>query len=263
MNEAVEAAHLSGILTAASLMVTGKAAADAVARARALPRLGVGLHIVLTDGTPALPPSQIPALVGKDGRFCDNMVKTAFAIALFPAARAQMRAEIAAQFALFAATGLHLDHVNAHKHFHLHPMIAAAIVDAGRAHGLAAIRMPYEPGGGLMAWWAQRLGRRWRARGLLVNDRVAGLSQTGAFTPAAMQAALARLTPGLTEIYTHPATRNDWPEAAAGYAYGAELAALTMPAARDGLARLGVVLGNFAEMAPAPHAALASIGAQP
>jgi predicted glycoside hydrolase/deacetylase ChbG (UPF0249 family) len=87
--------------------------------------------VVLVDGQPMLPPEQIPALVGPDGWFQPDMVKTAFAIAFNPAARAQMRAEVAAQFAAFAATGLRLDHVNAHKHFHMHPMITSAILDAG------------------------------------------------------------------------------------------------------------------------------------
>jgi hopanoid biosynthesis associated protein HpnK len=127
VNEAVERAHVDGILTAASLMVAGEGAADAVERAKRLPNLGVGLHVVLVDGRPMLPPEQIPALVGPDGWFQPDMVKTAFAIAFNPAARAQMRAEVAAQFAAFAATGLPLDHVNAHKHFHMHPMITSAI----------------------------------------------------------------------------------------------------------------------------------------
>ena len=42
----------------------------------------------------------------------------------------QLRAEIEAQFAAFAATGLPFDHVNTHKHFHLHPTIA--VHDGGR-----------------------------------------------------------------------------------------------------------------------------------
>src|SRR5271170_3251034 len=73
VNEAVEEGHCRGILTAASLMVTGEAAADAVARARRLPRLGVGLHLVLVDGTPVLPPEQIPELVGPDGKFSTDI----------------------------------------------------------------------------------------------------------------------------------------------------------------------------------------------
>ena len=56
VNQAVERAHKDGVLTAASLMVSGAAAADAVARARALPRLRVGLHLVLVDGKPVLDP---------------------------------------------------------------------------------------------------------------------------------------------------------------------------------------------------------------
>lgn len=50
VNEAVELAHRDGVLNAASLMVGASAAADAVARARRLPRLRVGLHVVLADG---------------------------------------------------------------------------------------------------------------------------------------------------------------------------------------------------------------------
>ena len=52
VNEAVELAHTRGILTAASLMVGAPACADAVARARRLPRLRVGLHLALVDADP-------------------------------------------------------------------------------------------------------------------------------------------------------------------------------------------------------------------
>ena len=51
VNEAVERAYREGILTSTSLMVGGAAAADAVERARRLPGLKVGLHVVLT-GSP-------------------------------------------------------------------------------------------------------------------------------------------------------------------------------------------------------------------
>ena len=63
VNEAVEAAHQGGVLTAASLMVGAPAAQDAIARARRLPRLRVGLHLVLVEGRPVLPPQRLPDLV--------------------------------------------------------------------------------------------------------------------------------------------------------------------------------------------------------
>ncbi len=251
MNEAVERAHVDGILTAASLMVAGEGAADAVERARHLPNLGVGLHVVLVDGQPMLPAEQIPALVGPDGWFQPDMVKTAFAIAFNPAARAQMRAEVKAQFAAFAATGLKLDHVNAHKHFHMHPMITSAILDAGKALGIPAMRVPVEHGASgfgpaAMRWWAGLLGRRLKARGIMVNDQVMGLAQTGAFTPEAMAAALSALPEGLTELYTHPATQDVWPGSAAGYRYREELAALIAPASLAAFGASGAQLGSFA-----------------
>src|SRR4051812_49261947 len=110
INEAVEAAHRSGILTAASLMVGGAAAADAVARARALPSLKMGLHVVLVDGPPTLPPSQIPRLIGPAGRLRSDLVRLGVEIGSSWELRRQLRAEITAQFEAYRGTALPLDH---------------------------------------------------------------------------------------------------------------------------------------------------------
>src|SRR5712691_217054 len=75
INEAVEAASRDGILSCASLMVAASAASDAVARARRMPRLRVGLHLVLTDGSSVLPPDEVRGLVGADGCFDDNQIR--------------------------------------------------------------------------------------------------------------------------------------------------------------------------------------------
>ena len=246
VNDGVEAAHRHGILTAASLMVAGDAAADAVARARAMPTLGVGLHLVLVEGRPVLPPERLPALVDNDGLFRRDMVRLAIRLFADPAARAQLAAEVEAQFAAFAATGLRLDHVNAHKHFHLHPTIAATVLRVGRRHGMTAIRAPLERGHrGIEAWWARALQRRMRRAGLLVPDQVVGLAWTGAFTAERMRAALADLPPGLTEIYTHPATADAYPGSAPGYRYRDELAALTDGLAKAIIVREGIRHGDF------------------
>lgn len=251
VNEAVEQAHVEGILTAASLMVSGAAAQDAAERARHLPRLGVGLHIVLADGAPTLPPEQVPALVGPDGRFHDSMLRTALAIAASSAARRQLAAEIEAQFAKFAATGFKLDHVNAHKHFHLHPMIASAILRIGPKYGMKALRAPVEPGTALaMRWWAGLLAGRARGAGLTVNDRVVGLAWSGAFDASRMRRAVVGLNNGLTEIYCHPAISDSWTGQAPGYRYRDELAALIDPAVKAALDESDVRCGKFADFAP-------------
>jgi len=260
VNDAVEQAHRDGILTAASLMVAGNAAADAVARARALPTLGVGLHMVLVDGRPILPADRIPALVDATGDFRSDMARAGVTIFASPAARRQLAAEIDAQFAAFAATGLTLDHVNAHKHFHLHPTIAGTILKVGQPYGMRAARAPIEPrhllrqvdgtdtGPRIETVWARLVRARLRRAGMLVPDQVFGLAWSGAMAADRVRGILERLPDGLTEIYTHPAT-GAYPGSAPGYDYRGELAALVDPLAKSILTRERVALGRFADFA--------------
>lgn len=238
VNEAVERAHREGILTCASLMVTGSAAADAVTRAKAMPQLGVGLHLVLVEGKPVLPAEQIPALVGEDGNFRNDMVKASFGMAILPSVKRQLAAEIEAQFAAFASTGLKLDHVNAHKHFHLHPTIGSLVVKIGKHYGLAGVRAPIEPtdvlrkiepgakGGDIERFVGARLKERLWHAGIWAPDQVFGLAWTGQMNTRRVLGLLKHLPCGVSEIYLHPATTSYF-GSTPGYRYTDELCALT------------------------------------
>src|SRR5271154_4644382 len=68
INRAIAELHQAGALTSTTLMATGPAFDDAVVMARANPTLGVGCHIVLTDGVPVSPPQTVPTLLGPDGK---------------------------------------------------------------------------------------------------------------------------------------------------------------------------------------------------
>jgi hopanoid biosynthesis associated protein HpnK len=216
VNEAVEQAARHGMLTSASLMVAAPEAADAVRRARACPKLAVGLHLVVIEGPAVLPPADIGNLVGPDGQFPSDQLRLGFAYYFRPAVRRQLEAEIRAQFEAFRATGLTLDHANAHKHMHLHPVVGRLMIDIGRDYGVRAIRVPAEPGrpaDGLgaraMRAWCHVLRRQARRAGLLTNDHVLGLSDTGHMTPERVAALLGALPDGLTEMYFHPAVTRD------------------------------------------------------
>ncbi len=126
-------------------MVGADAAADAVARARRLPKLRVGLHLVLVDGRPTLPDIEIPGLVRGVREFDRNMARAGVRFFFLPQVRRQLAIEIRAQFAAFRATGLPLDHVNAHKHLQLHPALADLIIEIGCDYGMKAMRLPAEP----------------------------------------------------------------------------------------------------------------------
>jgi len=241
-------------------MVAGAAASDAVARARRLPKLRVGLHVVLVEGTPQLPPEKLPDLVDGAGQFRTDMAKLGFDMFAKPAARAQLAAEVEAQFAAYAATGLPLDHVNAHKHFHLHPTIAGTIIAVGRRYGMTALRVPVEPRGVLskierapvgLSWitgpYASLLGRAARRAGLRTADAVFGLAWSGAMTAPRVEGLLRVLPAGLSELYTHPGTSGGFAGHAPGYRYADELVALTSPEAVALTKRADIALGGYAD----------------
>ena len=263
VNEAVEFAHRRGILTAASLMVGAPAADDAVARARRMPTLRVGLHLVLVEGHPILPAADVPDLVDRQGMFREDMARMGLAIFLRPAVRRQIAAEIEAQFAAFAATGLALDHVNAHKHYHLHPTIARLIVEVGRRYGLRSVRVPDEPSAlvrridpstpsSTPLWpYTSLLRRRLRRAALVTSDRVFGLAWSGAMTAARVTTLLGHLPTGVSELYVHLATSDRFAGAAPGYRYVDELNALTAAATRDALHASRARLIAFADL-PTP-----------
>jgi hopanoid biosynthesis associated protein HpnK len=252
VNEAVERAHREGVLSTASLMVAGDAAADAVARARRLPGLKVGLHLVLVEGRSVLPPAEIPHLVNAQGEFSRRQAALGFKYFFHPTIRADLAREIRAQFDAFAATGLELDHLNAHKHMHLHPTVARLALSIGRDYGCKAVRVPraYEAGG-LLAWWTGVLKAQARRAGMVTNDFVAGLSQSGHFDEAAFLAALESLPDGVTETYFHPATLRDPAFAATmpGYDHPGELQALLSPHVRAAIARLGIETTTYGALA--------------
>ena len=136
VNEAIEEAFTRGVVTATSLMVAEPMAADAAERAKRLQGLRVGLHLVLVDGRPVLAPERVPDLVDSQGLFRQSLLRASIAFLLSPAVRRQLAMEIEAQFDAFARTGLALDHVNAHRHVHLHPVVAGLLLRLdGNAHG--------------------------------------------------------------------------------------------------------------------------------
>jgi hopanoid biosynthesis associated protein HpnK len=242
-------------------MVGAPAAAAAVEMARRLPRLAVGLHLALVDAEPVLPASAVPDLVDGRGRFRANMALAGAAMVLLPHVPRQMRAEIRAQFEAFRATGLKLDHVTAHKHFHLHPSILKAILELAKEFAAPAVRAPLEPRAILARIEAARpgfaasalapLARVQRARlkraGVAAPDQVFGLAWSGAMTHSRLAGLIAHLPEGITEIYTHPATSSDFAGAAPGYRYQEELAALMSPDLRRQIAAAGVASGGFSD----------------
>lgn len=245
-------------------MVGGAAFDDAVARARRMPSLRVGLHLVLVDGWPLLPADRIPDLVDGQGRLRSDMFGMGRDIFLRRGIRRQLAAEIEAQFVAFKATGLPLDHVNAHHHFHLHPSVAGQILAIGPRYGMRALRVPREPAkllnrietwparrrDWLTAPWIAHLNRRVRRRSLRTADQVFGLAWSGAMSESRVAGILRHLPEGVTEIYSHPAISSAFADSTHGYRYADELAALVAPEVAALARASGASLGGFSDLSP-------------
>jgi hopanoid biosynthesis associated protein HpnK len=264
VNEAVEEAHRHGSLTAASLMVGAKSAQDAVERAKRLRTLKVGLHLVVVDGSPILPPEAVPDLVNRRGEFSSHLVRAGINFFFRPKVRRQLEVEIRAQFEAFRKTGLSLDHVNAHHHMHLHPTVLGLALKVGQDYGMRAMRLPYEPL--LPSWraskngllrrtstylvlspWVSLLKKRLRHTELYSNDFVFGMNDSGDMNSGMVLRILRNLPSGVTEIYFHPVA----PETG-GHGKDnrprSDLIALKSPEVREALLTSGITLIAFSDL---------------
>jgi predicted glycoside hydrolase/deacetylase ChbG (UPF0249 family) len=164
INRAIGELHSASVILSSTLMANGAAFDDAVEIARAHPTLGVGCHIVLTDGAPVSPPSSIRSLIGPDGKnFRPSLVDFVQALLLGRINEDEIAREALAQIEKLQRAGIHPTHLDTHKHTHLFPAIARPLLQTAERCGVRAIRNPFEPG------WSLALGHGSPARRLAIR----------------------------------------------------------------------------------------------
>ena len=209
VNRGIVDAYRQGVLRSTTLMANGAAFDDAVERARLHPRLDIGCHLTLIGGRSVLHPQR--PLPGSVPAFLRALASG------FSASR--IEDELAAQVEKILAAGLHPTHLDTHKHTHLAPPVLHAVLSIGARYGIPWIRRPFDtpifqapPN----APWSrqalqralkpleQRLLAAIRRAGLRTTDAFWGFQLTGACGEGELEAVLARLPDGVTELMTHP-----------------------------------------------------------
>jgi len=154
INRAIGELNAAGVLTSATLMAAGPTFEDAVQVARAHPDLGVGCHIVLTDGMPVAAPDSIRSLLGPD-RHSFRPRLSHFLQALFTGrVRSEdILREALAQIEKLQRAGVRVTHLDTHKHTHLFPTVWRPLLGAAERTGIHAIRSAFEPA------WSQSLAQ--------------------------------------------------------------------------------------------------------
>lgn len=230
VNRAVAELHAAGVVTSATLMARAAATDEAIGIARATPSMAVGCHVVLVDGEPVLSPTRdIPHLAGPlDGRFRPSLMGFFHWVYGFGSEgnriiairEREIEAETAAQIALLQNRGLHLTHIDTHKHAHMFPAVLRPVLRAAGAAGIRVVRNPFEP-----AWSLRATPHAPRLRRLEVNllrllrrkfmqivaeegfsttGGTIGVLATGALDAATLTSLLRNLSPGTWELITHP-----------------------------------------------------------
>ena len=267
VNAGILHAHQHGILTNTSLMVTGSAWKEAIELARQTPRLQVGLHLTLVQGTAVLPHQTISSLTDGDGNFLNNPTLAGLRYFFSSRARTQVQDECRAQIERFLATDLPLAHIDGHVNIHLHPVVFDSLLGLAQEYGVRAMRVTREDLRSSLALDARHsLRKRWEsfifsrlarraqqklhASGIVFPDALFGLHQSGALDEAYLLKLLPRLQTGTTELYCHPAFL-PCPEVqrwTPTYQRDTELAALTSPTVQDSIRGHGIQLVGYRDL---------------
>ena len=219
VNRAVAELHAAGALTSTTLMACGAAFQDAVRIAHEQPTLGIGCHIVLVDGTPTGATWNGSSLLAPNGAFTTSMADFATAIAARYTKPEHIEREVEAQIGKLQDAGINVTHVDTHKHTHLLPTVARAVMRGARRMGMQRIRNPFEPA------WCSALSpapvsrrvpfrllhnlsgffdRLLAEEGLRSTDASLGLIATGSLTTAVLQRILNAAPAGEYELVCHP-----------------------------------------------------------
>ncbi|PYX78305.1 MAG: hypothetical protein DMG66_05720 [Acidobacteria bacterium] len=144
VNRAIVEAHSRGVVTSATLMATGAAFDGAIALAKENPRLSVGCHVLLVDGTPASRAAALPSLVNGD-QFQNSLARFAHAALRGRLNASEITVEVAAQIQKLQKAGVEVSHVDTHKHTHMFPAVLRPLLEAARQCGVRAVRNPFAP----------------------------------------------------------------------------------------------------------------------
>lgn len=275
VNRAIMEAHERGVVTSATLMANSRQFGAAVPAIRdhdayRRRRFGVGCHVVLIDGEPLSPATQIPSLLDPStGRFRHKMSDFALAAIRGRISTHDVATETRAQIRKIQDAGIEVSHVDCHKHAHMFPAVLEGVALAAQECGVRAIRNPFEVRGTvpsrllaanpaygvrlaetavLRLLYARRFAAAVRRRGLATTDGSLGITLTGALDLRSALATLKTVPAGVYELVCHPGY-SDAELASAGTrllnSRDIEFSVLTSQEMRRALAGCGFELINF------------------
>jgi hopanoid biosynthesis associated protein HpnK len=231
VNRGILDAHREGIVTSTTLLANGMAFESAAAAGTRFHRLGIGVHLNLTEGKPVADARHIPTLVDRGGRLHLAPSRLWAGIALGQVSLSEIEVELRAQVRKVIRAGIRPTHFDGHKHVHVLPGVAEIVIRLAREFRIPAVRCPMEQNAHasgplrnrrfsrismvkqyLVSRAVSDQARNFRKKlaqvGLLSPTYFQGLSRTGFLDASAIREILGNLPPGTSELMCHPGYRD-------------------------------------------------------
>lgn len=228
VNEGIVRAHREGIVTSATLMAGAAEFDHAAELSKLAPTLDVGCHLVLVSGRAVSKPDEIPSLASETGELPRTIRQFASLLFRGRIRDSDLRVEIAAQLQKIRNAGIHISHIDSHKHTHMFSRVARIAMETARDFGICCIRNPaenydgffpslraVEPNRGMFVRqalqgiccrWLARKSRSYRLRfGLRAPDYFYSVALAGLLSPRVLTILIGRLRGGVSELMCHPA----------------------------------------------------------
>lgn len=206
INEGIAKACQEGIVTAVSVIPTGKSFEDAVKIIKDLRLKEIGAHLALTETKPLLAGS----------RFCKNYNQFFFNLSVGNIRENDIYQELKAQLELLKSTGIAVTHINGHEHIQMMPKIMNIFIRLAKEYNIPAIRFPRgdrEPKklslkenykSILLRYLSGKTEAILNKSGLKFTDSFLGLLDSGRLTEKSLLEILNSLKDGVTELVCHP-----------------------------------------------------------
>jgi hopanoid biosynthesis associated protein HpnK len=275
VNQAIIDGHCGGLISSTSLLANGEAFESAVAMSRQAPRLGVGIHLNLTEGKPVAPAASVSSLVNGQGFFARKPADLWGAMILGRVSRVDIEKELRAQIAKVLATGIVATHLDSHKHVHALPVLGRMTIRLAHQYGIPAIRRVVERWSALgcllrrfpraktrifrqllnscmLAVVSRGWSRQLQRAGIACAEHFYGLTPTGFLDEELLREILCHLPDGTSELMCHPGLVDQALRQTPTRLLEQreeEYQALTRPAIKLLARELGVQLINYGELA--------------
>jgi len=256
ISRGIREARLNGVVTSTTCMMNIPTTAEDVAVAvQETPRLGLGVHLVLTMGKPVLPRAAVPSIVDADG---NHLKYDAFIANLSNLSMNEVKAEWRAQIERFIkAAGRKPDHLDSHHHSSFFtPELFRGMLEVAKEYG-CPIRNPIaygsNPTAGMpgvaapMSEYAPLLIKEFNAR---TTDTIFVSFYDEGATSEELLDILGKVEDGAAEIMCHPGYVDEAfaKESVYNFQRERELKILTDPAIKQALEKHGIELITFADL---------------